>query len=297
LSTDKKILIVIAGPTASGKTGVAIETAKRLNTEVVSADSRQIFREMKIGTARPDKSEMQNVPHHLLGHVSIHDTYHAGKYEEDALNAIENIFKKNNYAVVCGGTGLYISALLNGFDPLPERNEKIREELKKNGIESLRNQLRELDPVYYKKIDLHNAQRLIRAIELCILTGRKHDEIKTGLKKNRTFSSYFFVLNPERELLYSRINLRVDEMITKGWEEEARKLFPYKELNSLQTVGYKEWFDFFEGKTSREETIELIKQHTRNYAKRQLTWFRKQEGTIWIKPENAATEIIKQVTN
>ena len=297
MSKEEKILIVIAGPTASGKTSLAIELAHKLNTEIISADSRQVYHEMKIGTARPEKEELQGITHHCLGHVSIHDEYHAGRFEEEALFAVEKIHSEKKYAIACGGTGLYLSALIHGFDPLPERDQSLRDELEKeytsNGISFLQDKLKELDPLFFSSAEIYNPQRLIRAIEICIVSGKTHQQLLSGVKKNRRFKTLFYAINHERGALYSRINTRVDEMVSSGLEEEAAKLFPFKNLNALQTVGYKEWFNFFEDKISREDAIDQIKQHTRNYAKRQLTWFRRQENVIWLcRSNDLVTDIV-----
>jgi tRNA dimethylallyltransferase len=284
----KKTLIVVLGPTASGKTALSIELAKKYGTEIVSADSRQVFKEMKIGTARPDASETAGIPHHLLGHVSIHDPYNAGKFEEEAVAIIERLFIKHNVVVVCGGTGLYINALLEGFDDVPQRNESLRNELiaiyETKGIESLQNMLREIDPDHCGEIDMQNPQRLIRAIEMVKTSGKTHRELRKGLRKERPWRTVKFGIKMDREELYRRINLRVDHMMEAGLLEEAKSLYPNRHLNALQTVGYSELFDFFDGKTTLEQAAELIKQHTRNYAKRQLTWFRRDEEISWINP-------------
>jgi len=288
---NNKALIVICGPTAVGKTAIAIELAKWLNTSVISADSRQVYKEMKIGTVRPDESELMGVKHYLLGHISIEEDYNAGKFETDALAAAEEIFKNSDYAILCGGTGLYINAMLYGFDELPEKDVKIREyvesEYEKNGLAWLQEKLKELDPVYYEKAELKNPQRMMRAVEVCLASGKTHAELKSTdkIKKTRPFNVIKIGLNLEREELYNRINTRVDQMIVGGLFEEVQLLYPKKELNALQTVGYAELFNYLEGKTTLEQAVELIKQHTRQYAKRQLTWFKRDEDTMWFRPE------------
>ncbi|MFZ5551588.1 MAG: tRNA (adenosine(37)-N6)-dimethylallyltransferase MiaA, partial [Bacteroidota bacterium] len=285
---NPKTLIVICGPTAVGKTKAAIELAKQLDTAVVSADSRQVYREMKTGTARPDESELQGIKHYLLGHISIEEDYNAGKFEADALKALDEIFKKNDYAILCGGTGLYINAVLYGFDELPEKDEKLRAfietEYEKNGLPWLQEKLKELDPIFYEKAELKNPQRMMRAVEVCMSSGKTHAELKSQekIKKTRPFTVIKTGLNTDRDELYTRIHQRVDEMMEKGLLEEARSLHPKKHLNALQTVGYTELFDYFEGKTSLERAVELIKQNTRHYAKRQITWFKRDEEIRWF---------------
>jgi len=282
----KRTLIVIAGPTAIGKTALAIELAQRLNTEIISADSRQFYREMNIGTAKPSANELAFAPHHLINFLSIHDEYNAGRFEEDALKSIEQIFFKKETAILCGGSGLYIDIVCKGADKLPSRNSEIRNELNKlyqeSGIEELQKRLADLDPEFYNQVDQNNPHRLIRALEVCILTGKKYSELRKGKKQQRPFNIIKIGLEDEREKVYQRINERVDEMMKQGLLEEAKTLYPHRHLNALQTVGYKELFDYLDNKTSLEEAINLIKQHTRNYAKRQWTWFRKDKEIHWF---------------
>lgn len=243
---------------------------------------------MKIGTARPDESELQGVKHYLLGHISIEEDYNAGKFETEALKATEEIFETNDHAILCGGTGLYINALLYGFDELPEKDEKIRDyvesEYEKNGLTWLQEKLKELDPEFYEKAEIKNPQRMMRAVEVCLSSGKTHAELKTKekIKKERPFDVIKIGLHLDREELYQRINARVDQMIVNGLFQEAKSLHLQKELNALQTVGYSELFDFLEGKTSLEQSVELIKQHSRQYAKRQLTWFKRDEEIKWF---------------
>ena len=284
---NSKKIIVVLGPTASGKTKFAIELAKKNNTSIVNADSRQVYKELKIGTAAPTLEEQAGIKHYCLGHVSIHDDYNAGLFEKDALAALEEIFKTTDIAIVCGGTGLYINALLYGFDELPETDKKLRSEIialyENQGIFALQEKLKKLDSDYFEKIDQKNPQRLMRAIEICLQSGKKHSELITKSKKIRDFKVEKIGLELDREELYKRINLRVDDMMQKGLLNEVQALKEYKNLLALKTVGYTELFDYIEGKWDLDTAIEKIKQHTRNYAKRQLTWFNKDQEIKWVK--------------
>lgn len=284
---NEKKIIVVLGPTASGKTKFAIELAKKNNTSIINADSRQVYKELKIGTAAPTLDEQSGIKHYCLGHVSIHDDYNAGLFEKDALAALEEIFKSNDIAIVCGGTGLYINALLYGFDELPETDKKLRSEIitlyETQGIFALQEKLKKLDSDYFEKIDQKNPQRLMRAIEICLQSGKKHSELITKSKKTRDFKVEKIGLELDREELYKRINLRVDDMMQKGLLNEVQALNEYKNLLALKTVGYTELFDYIEGKWDLDTATEKIKQHTRNYAKRQLTWFKKDQEINWVK--------------
>ncbi|MBI4945498.1 MAG: tRNA (adenosine(37)-N6)-dimethylallyltransferase MiaA [Bacteroidetes bacterium] len=299
---SKKYLIVILGPTAVGKTVLAIDIAKEFDTEIISADSRQFFREMNIGTAKPNNEELKSVKHHFINSISVHDEYNAGIFEREALKTLETIYQKNGIAVMTGGSGLYINAVCNGFDELPHADKEIRAKIiemyKLEGIEYLRDTLKKLDEEHYKKIDIKNPHRLIRAIEVCMVTGMKYSEMRVRDKgqgaKERKFAVIKIGLEMEREKLYERINLRVDEMMKQGLLDEVKNLFKYKHLNSLQTVGYKELFDFMEGKIDLNRAVELIKQNTRNFAKRQMTWFRKDKTIKWFDPREK-TKIIQYV--
>jgi len=283
-----KFLIVIVGPTAIGKTALSIAIAKALNTSIISADSRQFFKEMSIGTAKPSLEEMQHIPHYFIDSHSITDEYNVGKYETEAIELIEHLFKTNNTLILTGGSGLYIDAICKGFDELPEADAEVRNKidllLKSEGIEGLQKLLQELDPVYYAKVDLQNPQRISRALEVCLTTGSPYSNLRLGTIKKRNFNSIKIGLNTSREVLYQRINQRVDEMIKNGLLEEVQQLQPYKHLNALQTVGYKELFDYLNNTTSLQEAIELIKQNSRRFAKRQLTWFRRDTETKWFEP-------------
>ncbi len=286
-----KFLIVITGPTASGKSGLAVQLAKHLNTEIISADSRQLYREMNIGTAKISEEEMKGVPHHFISSHSIENTYNAALFENEALEIIHNIHKKNDFAVMAGGTGLYIDAVCRGInDQLPESDETIRKEIDRycseNGIEGLFQLYQQLDAEGAAQIDAKNKERLIRATSACIQLGLPFSEVKVSEPKHRDFQVLYFVLDIPREELYNKINERVDQMIDMGLLDEVRSLLPHAELSALRTVGYSEIFDHLNGNTSLSEAIELIKRNTRRYAKRQLTWFRKYEDAHWIKPND-----------
>ncbi len=286
----KKHLIVIAGPTAVGKTALSVELAKHFNCPVISADSRQFYKEMSIGTAKPTAKEMQNVPHYFIDNLSINEAYNVGQYERDAIACMEDLFKENEVLILTGGSGLYINAVLNGVDEFDEIPNNIRDTIIKNytekGISYLQEELKQRDEVYYNRVDLNNPQRLMRALEVCIHTGKPYFLHRTKEKKERLFYAIPILINTERDLLYARINKRVDAMMINGLLEEVKHLYPYKHLNALNTVGYKELFDYIDGKQSLEEAVNLIRQNTRRYAKRQLTWFNNQGDYESFEPED-----------
>lgn len=292
-TSSKKYLIVIAGPTAVGKTKVAIELAKHFHTEIISADSRQIFKELNIGVARPTVEELQQAPHHFIANKSINTYFSAGEYEREILELLNNLFTKNDIVILCGGTGFYINAVLYGFDEIPEVDAQIRKELNQQvetfGIAPLQEQLRILDETSYNTIDLRNTQRVIRAVEVCLGTGVPFSTFKTKHKKNRNFIPIKIGITLPKEQLHLRINQRVEEMMQDGFLEEAKSVYPFQQHNALQTVGYKELFDFIEGKTTLQDAVELIKLHTRQYAKRQLTFFNKHKDYTWIAPTSLPT--------
>lgn len=291
-----KLLVVVAGPTAIGKTNFAIALAKHFHTVILSADSRQVYIETTIGTAKPDATQLSAVQHYFINHVSIHQTYNAGQYEAEAIELLENLFKEKNVVVLCGGSGLYIDAVCKGFDEVPKADVATRKYLteyyKQNGIEGLKLLLQEKDIEYYNQVDKNNPQRLLRALEVCFTTGKPYSEYRKAAVKKRSFQILKIVLNTNREQLYSQINERVDNMMKQGLEAEARSLYQYKQNNALQTVGYEELFQYFDGKITKERAIELIKQHTRNYAKRQLTWFRKDKSYVWLQPHELSKAIL-----
>ncbi len=276
----KKNLIVIAGPTAVGKTALSIELAKFYNCPIISADSRQFYKEMSIGTAKPTKEEMQDISHYFIDNISIHDTYNVGQFEREAIKCIETLFKDHEQLILVGGSGLYINAILNGVDEFEEIPAHIREQLIKDyeekGLTYLQEELKQKDEVYYNQVDLNNPQRIMRALEVCIHTQKPYSSFRTKEKKQRSFDAINILINTDREILYNRINKRVDIMMQNGLLEEVKALYPHKHLNALNTVGYKELFDFIDGKCTLEEAVNLIKQNSRRYAKRQLTWFNHQ---------------------
>jgi len=284
----QKSLVVILGPTAVGKTGVSIELAKWLQTEIISCDSRQFYKEATIGTAKPTQEELKAIPHHFINSRSVSEPYNAGAFATDAVALLDQLFKKNDTVLMTGGSGLYINAVCNGFDNLPEANEDIRKQLEsillKEGINGLGELLKKHDPVFYHQVDKANPHRMIRALEVCLISGLAYSSFRKGEKTNRNFEVIKTGLCLERKELYDRINDRVDHMMIEGLLEEVKSLVSYKQLNALQTVGYKELFDHLEGKTTLEEAISLIKQNTRRFAKRQLTWFRRDTTTEWFNP-------------
>ena len=286
----KNNLIVVVGATASGKTARAVALAQQYNTVVVSADSRQIYAEMQIGTARPTAAEMQGVPHFFLGNKSIQHLYTAGEYEREVLALLDTLFEQHETVVVCGGTGLYINALCNGLDYFPVVSEAIKTQLQADfgarGMAVLQAELAAADPEYAASADLQNPQRLLRALEVCRATGTPYSSFRTQAAKPRPFAVQKIGIEWARADLYARIDARVEQMLADGLLAEAERLYPHRYLNALQTVGYSELFDYMDGKTDLRTATERIKQHTRNYAKRQLTWFKKDQNTLWQQPEN-----------
>ncbi|HEY5826069.1 MAG TPA: tRNA (adenosine(37)-N6)-dimethylallyltransferase MiaA [Cyclobacteriaceae bacterium] len=286
----RKKLIVIVGPTAVGKTEVAIQLAEYLRTEIVSADSRQIFKELTIGTAKPSLAELARVPHHFIGNKSIHEEYDAGQYGRDALELTHQLFHQYDQIVLCGGSGLYVKAVCEGFDDLPEvpdgTRERIIESYEQLGLEWLQTQLKEKDPDYFLIVDQKNPHRLIRALELIEATQQPIGALRKQKKIQHDFDIVKVGLELDREELYSRIDERMDKMIETGLFEEAKSFYSLKELNSLQTVGYREIFDYLDGLYDREEAVRLLKRNTRRYAKRQLTWFKKDLEVQWFQPSN-----------
>lgn len=278
-NTSAKYLIIIAGPTAVGKTALSILLAKKLNCEIISADSRQVYKEMSIGTAKPDAIEMDGIPHHFINHLSVKENYNAGAYERDVIHFLNEYFQTKNCIIMCGGTGLYIDAVCNGMDELNQANFELRKEIEKNfnefGLSWLQEKVQQLDPEYYKVVDQKNPARLKRALEVCLSTGKKYSDQRTSPSKKRTFIPIKILLNEDREILYQRINKRVDIMMEKGLLNEATELYPLRHLNALNTVGYKELFGYLDGKISLEFAIDEIKKNSRRYAKRQITWFTK----------------------
>lgn len=286
---NNKQLIVIVGATGSGKTDLSIRLAEHYNAPILSTDSRQIYKGMPIGTAQPSNEQLQRVVHHFIATHDVRQNFNCGQYEQQALDLLSELFTRHDTVVAVGGSGLYVRALCEGMDELPEGDPLLREDLcrrlETDGLEALGEELRRLDPVHYEQVDRHNPARVLRALEVCLKTGRPYSELRTGIRRKRDFRIVKIGTEVERQLLYDRIDRRVDAMITAGLEAEARNLYLHKKLNALQTVGYKEFFDCFDGHCTRAEAIERIKRNTRHYAKRQLTWFRRDPDIFWIAPD------------
>lgn len=286
---DKK-LIVVVGPTAVGKTAVSIQLAQHFQTEIISADSRQIFRELTIGTAKPSEAELATVKHHFINSHSISEKYDAAQYGRDVLELIHQLFIKYDHLILCGGSGLYVKAVLEGFDDIPEVPEDVREKLNRQyeqgGISWLQEKMKEIDPELLETIDQHNPHRLMRALEVKIGTGMSISSFRTKAKLQHPFSIVKIGLELPREILNQRIDDRMDQMIRDGLFEEAKQVFPFKDQQALQTVGYQEIFDFIEGQHDREEAIRLLKRNSRRYAKRQMTWFKRDTEIVWMNPVN-----------
>jgi tRNA dimethylallyltransferase len=282
----KKVLIAIVGPTGIGKTRLGVALAKKHHTHVISADSRQFYKEMSIGTAVPSKAELEAVPHHFIQYKSILDDYSVGDFERDAIHLLETLFEHHGVVVMVGGSGLYVDAVINGLDSFPDIDPEVRlrlnEALQTEGLAHLQEQLRKLDPEYAEKVDLYNPHRVIRALEVCLGTGRSYSSFLGKRKPQRPFETMIVGLATDRKTVYERIDDRVDEMMGHGLLEEARPLFPYREKNALQTVGYKEIFLFLEGTYDLDFAVSEIKKNSRRFAKRQLTWFKKREGVLWL---------------
>lgn len=285
---NTKTLIVIVGPTGSGKTDLSIRVAEHYACPIISTDSRQFYRGIPIGTAQPDNEQLERVEHHFIASHELTDDFNCGAYEVAALKRLEELFYKHDTVVAVGGSGLYVKALCEGMDDLPEVEPALRQQLsdrlKREGLEALAEQLRELDPTFYEVVDRKNPARVLRALEVCIVTGKPYSALRTGVKRERPFNIVKIGVTMERAVLYERIDRRVDIMVEAGLEQEARKVYPLRHLNSLQTVGYREMFDYFDGSISRDEAIELIKRNSRRYAKRQLTWFGRDGEIEWFLP-------------
>lgn len=300
-----KYLITIVGPTAIGKTALSIALAQHFKCEIISCDSRQFFKEMTIGTAVPNQKELQAAKHHFIQNKSIFENYTVGDYEKEALLKIEELFQNNDFAILIGGSGLYVDAILKGFDEFPEIDPAIRSEVNSNyeklGINYLQEQLKNLDPDYYQKITkenpqtLQNPQRMMRFTEVCIGTGKPYSSFLNQKKNNRNFTPVLIGLEADRQVIYNRINQRVDIMINAGLLDEAKALYPNKALNALQTVGYRELFSYFDGEFSLPFAIEEIKKNTRRFSKRQLTWFKRNEATKWFDYAKDRKEIINYI--
>jgi tRNA dimethylallyltransferase len=279
-------LIVLTGPTGIGKSYLALQLARHFKADIISADSRQMYKEMMIGTAVPSPEDLDRVRHHHLQTISIHDNYNAGKFETEVITLLGELFASMPVVIMAGGSMLYIDAVCKGIDDLPTVDPEVRESLvarfETEGLEALRLELKSLDPVYYRQVDLHNPKRLLHALEMCIMSGKPYSQLRTAPQKERPFHIIKIGLTAERQVIYGRINRRVDQMVAMGLEEEARSLYPFRSCNALNTVGYKEWFDYFDGKTGKDKTIENIKSNSRRYARKQLTWFRKDPDMHWF---------------
>ena len=290
MSSKQPTLIVIVGPTGSGKTSLAVTLARHYSAPIISTDSRQFYRGLPIGTAQPTAEELSLAEHHFIADRDVDDDFNSGRYEQEALSRLDELFKHHDLVVAVGGSGLYIQALCEGMDNLPEANEELRQSLKqrleREGIEPLFEELCRLDADYAEVVDRHNPARIMRALEVCITSGKPYSEQRKGEKQQRPFRIVKIGTDLPRDVLYERINLRVDMMISQGLEAEARAMLAKRELNSLQTVGYREMFDYFDGNCSLDEAIELIKRNSRRYAKRQLTWFRRDAEIAWFSPHD-----------
>ncbi|WP_396156915.1 tRNA (adenosine(37)-N6)-dimethylallyltransferase MiaA [Flavobacterium macrobrachii] len=302
---EKNYLITIIGPTAIGKTSLSIALAQHFNCDIISCDSRQFFKEMKIGTAVPSEEELVSATHHFIQNKSIFDNYSVGDFEKEALAKLDELFLKNNVQIMVGGSGLYVDAVLKGFDDFPDIDEKVRVKINADfeqfGIDYLQQKLAALDTDYFQKIStenpqtLQNPQRMKRFVEVCLGTGKPYSSFIGQKKNQRNFTPIIIGLEAEREMMYNRINQRVDIMMNEGLLKEVENLIPHKNLNALQTVGYRELFDFFEGKTSLEFAIEQIKMNTRRFAKRQITWFKRTENVLWFDYLTDKKKIIKNI--
>lgn len=286
----KKHLVVVVGPTAVGKTEFCVQLAKHYKTEIISADSRQFFREMQIGTAKPTAEEQQGVPHHFVDSHSITGEYNAGAFEQDVLALLEKLFQQHDVVLMTGGSGLYVRAVLEGMDEMPDADPDVREKLTRQyeaeGLQPLLDKLQELDPIYFAQVDKANPQRVIRAVEVCLSSSIPYSSFRKSERQERPFNIIKIGLNRDRSELYQRIDQRMDQMLEQGLLEEAKALYPYRAHNALQTVGYKEIFDYLEGMYNWEEAVRLLKRNSRRYAKRQLTWFRKNpEEYAWFEPQ------------
>lgn len=298
-SMDKKFLIAVLGPTAIGKTRVAIALAQHFHTEVISSDSRQFYRQMCIGTAVPEPEELAAVPHHFIQHIDIAEKYSVGNFEKEALEMIGKLHQNGNVAIMAGGSGLYSDAVIKGLDQFPQVAPEVREalifRLENEGLESLQKELEQRDPGYYQRVDIMNPHRVIRALEICIGSGRPYSSFLTDPRRQRPFTTLKIGLEADRKIIYDRIDQRVDLMVQRGLVEEARQLYPQRQLNALQTVGYRELFRYFEGEWSLDRAVEEIKKNTRRFAKRQLTWYRKDPEIHWFDYNTPETELTRAI--
>ena len=292
-------LLVLLGPTGVGKTAWSIRIAEKLSSPILSADSRQLYKGMPIGTAAPTPDQLSRVKHYFVGILSPEEYYSASRYEEEAITLIEKLHKKHPVVVMVGGSMLYIDAVCRGIDEMPTIDDELRKDLqqlyRKEGLDPIRQQLKLLDPVFYRQVDLKNPKRVIHALEVCLMTGKPYSSLRTNLRKKRPFRIVKIGFTRERQELYDRINARVNDMIDNGLIEEAQQLYPLRHLNSLNTVGYKELFDFFDGKCDLNTAIEKIKQHSRNYARKQLSWFKRDQEIHWINLSDEKIDVEAQI--
>lgn len=285
-----KYLVVLLGPTGVGKTDLSISLAQKYNTSIVSSDSRQIYKEMNIGTAVPEQKYLDKVKHYFIGELSIHDYYNSWEYEKQAVAKIEELHENSDIVLLVGGSMMYIDAVCKGIDDIPTISPELRADVlrryEEDGIEPIKKELKKLDPVFYEEVDLNNAKRVLHALEVCLMSGKPYSSLRTNEGKKRSFEIIKIGINRDREELYSRINNRVDIMLTEGLVDEAKELYPHKELNSLNTVGYKELYAYFDGEYDFEEAVRLIKRDSRRYAKRQLSWFNRDKEIMWFNPDD-----------
>ena len=295
---NSKRLLYVAGPTASGKTSLAIALAQHFDTEIISCDSRQFYKEMSIGTAVPNSEELAAVKHHFIQQRSIHQPYSIGAFQREALDSLKTLFKTKDTVILVGGSGLYADALIDGLDHFPEVDPAFREQLNNqlehDGIEALATRLKDIDPAYHQKVDLGNPHRLIRALEICLSSGLPYSSFLGNKKAPTFFKSQKIILQWDRSILYERINKRVDQMVAAGLEAEAQSLYPNKDVNALQTVGYREWFAHFDGISDRTTTLEEIKKNTRRYAKRQTTWFKRYQDALLVPGGSLVEDVLKK---
>lgn len=296
---EKPLLVVITGPTGSGKTGLSIKLAQRLGCDIISADSRQLFRDIPIGTAAPTSEQLAAVTHHFVATLALDQYYSAARYEEDAMKLLPRLWKKSPYAVMCGGSMMYVDAVTRGIDDLPTVSDEVRRDVmslyEREGISGIRARLRNLDPDYLAIADPANYRRLIHAIEISIEAGKPYSSLRTGTVKERPFRIVKMMIDCPREELFDRINRRVDTMVEAGFIEEARRVYPLRHLNSLNTVGYKEMFAAFDGTMTLDTAIEQMKKNTRVYAKKQLTWLKRDPSVIRLNPSNALSDAIRAI--
>jgi len=295
---NSKRLLYVAGPTASGKTSLAIALAQHFDTEIISCDSRQFYKEMSIGTAVPNSEELAAAKHHFIQQRSIHQPYSIGAFQREALDSLKTLFKTKDTVILVGGSGLYADALIDGLDHFPEVDPAFREQLNKqlehDGIEALATRLKDIDPAYHQKVDLGNPHRLIRALEICLSSGLPYSSFLGNKKAPTFFKSQKIILQWDRSILYERINKRVDQMVAAGLEAEAQSLYPNKDVNAMQTLGYREWFAYFDGIFDRTTTLEEIKKNTRRYAKRQTTWFKRYQDALLVPGGSSVKDVLKK---